>query len=277
MLRGVLGRLVSRKDQDLPALVAALGGTRTREVRALLQEISERYPSQEPGRAAARALRPPPAPAVAGISGELDAFGLPIILQRLMDARATGTLNVMPKAGAGLPATIGFQQGRIAGARWAHREGHEAFYQLFERPVAGTYAFDPHAVPTGAILGELATLVREGVARARALRHTTAVVPDDLPLEATGTPPRTVADEAEYELIVTLWQRACMGVVPAKLEAELPADAFRIYRPLAQWLEQEALRVATPAEAAADAAHAEPASAAPAPAQSTPAQSSGRP
>jgi tRNA A-37 threonylcarbamoyl transferase component Bud32 len=248
--RGVLGRLVSRKDLDLPALVAALAGTRTPEVQDLLQEIVDRYPSQEAGRAAARALQPPPAPAVAGVSGELDAFGLPLVLQRLMDVRASGTLNVMPKAGAGGPATIGFLQGRIAGARWAHRRGHEAFYQLLERPVPGTYAFDPNVLPTGAILGELATLVREGVQRARALRHMTAVVPDDLPLEATGEAPGTVTDEAEYELIVTLWQRACMGVVPAKLEAELPADAFRIYRPLAQWLEEEALRVVTPAESA---------------------------
>ncbi len=167
-----------------------------------------------------------------------------------MDARASGTLNVMPHAGAGVPATIGFLQGRIAAARWAHREGHEAFYQLFERPIAGTYAFDPNAVPAAPILGELATLLREGVRRARALRHTTAVVPDDLPLEATGKAPGTVEDEPQYDLIVTLWQKVCAGVLAAKLEAELPADAFRIYRPLAQWLGEEALRVVVPAEPA---------------------------
>ncbi len=262
MPRGVFGRLVSRKDQDLPALVSALAGTHTPEVQDLLEEIRTRYASQEAGRAAARALQPPPAPAITGVSGELDAFGLPLVLQRLMDARATGTLNVMPEAGAGVPATIGFQQGRITGARWAHREGHEAFYQLLERPVPGTYAFDPNNAPTGAILGELATLVREGVHRARVLRHTTAVVPDDLPLEATGTPPGTVEDEPDYDLIVALWQQACAGVVPAKLEAELAADAYRIYRPLAQWLEEEALRVLTPAESVpAESATAEPATA----------------
>ncbi len=268
MPRGVLGRFVSRKDQDLPALVSALGGTQTPEVQELLEQIAERYASQDAGRAAARALQPPPAPAVTGFSGELDAFGLPLVLQRLMDARASGTLNVMPQAGAGVAATVGFLQGRIASARWAHRVGHEAFYQLFERPVPGTYAFDPSAVPTGAILGELATLVREGVHRARSLRHTAAVVPDDLPLEATGTPPGTVEDEPEYDLIVTLWQQICTGVVPAKLEAELPADAFRIYRPLAQWLEEEALRVLTPASSV-------PAESAPA--ESTPAASARRP
>jgi hypothetical protein len=267
MPRGVLGRLVSRKDQDLPTLVATLAGTRTPEVQELLEEIGERYAAQEAGRAAARALQATPAPVIAGTSGELDAFGLPPVLQRLMDARASGTLNVMPHAGAGVPATIGFLQGRIAAARWAHREGHEAFYQLFERPIAGTYAFDPNAVPAAPILGELATLLREGVRRARALRHTTAVVPDDLPLEATGKAPGTVEDEPQYDLIVALWQKVCAGVLAAKLEAELPADAFRIYRPLAQWLGEEALRVVVPAE---------PASAESAPAESGPAESEGQ-
>jgi hypothetical protein len=37
-----------------------------------------------------------------------------------------------------------------------------------------------------------------------------------------------------------------------QIEAELAADAFRIQRPLAQWLEEGALRIATP-EAAAEA------------------------
>ena len=58
--RGVLGRLVGRKDQDLPASSAALAGTRTPEVRALLEEVRKRYAGQEPGQAAARALEAPP-------------------------------------------------------------------------------------------------------------------------------------------------------------------------------------------------------------------------
>jgi hypothetical protein len=55
-----------------------------------------------------------------------------------------------------------------------------------------------------------------------------------------------VADEAEYDLIVALWQKATTGLTPRQLEAELPADAFRIMRPLAQWLEQGALRISAP-------------------------------
>jgi predicted Ser/Thr protein kinase len=248
--RGVLGRLVGRrKDQDLPQIVGALAGTRTPPVRALLEEVRKQYPGQDPGRAAARALEtPPPAPAaVPGHSGELDAYGLPALLHRLAQGQASGTLNLLPKEGAGPTATIGLSHGRAVSARWGHREGDVAVYQLFERPFAGEFAFDAGAVPTGkGALPELAELVREGVRRARELQRTSAVVPDDLPLEATGEAPGTVGEEPDYDLIVALWEKACGRACVRQMEAELAADAFRIHRPLAQWLEEGALRIAVP-------------------------------
>ena len=86
--------------------------------------------------------------------------------------------------------------------------------------------------------------------RARELQRTSAVVPEELPLEATGAAPGTVVDEPDYDLIVALWEKACARVSVRQIEAELAADAFRIHRPLAQWLEEGALRiVAPPAEA----------------------------
>ena len=88
--------------------------------------------------------------------------------------------------------------------------------------------------------------MREGVRRSRQLAATSALVPEDLPLEATGEAPGTVADEADYDLIVALWQKATSRVTPRQLEAELAVDAFRIMRPLAQWLEQGALRTSAP-------------------------------
>jgi predicted Ser/Thr protein kinase len=261
--RGVLGRLVGRKDQNLPALVGALGGTRTPAVRGLLDEVRKRYPGQEPGRAAARALEtPPPAPAaVPGHSGELDAYGLPALLHRLAQGKANGTLNLLPKEGAGLPATVGFSHGRAVSARWGHREGEVAFYQLFERPFAGGFAFDAGALAAGkGALPELAELIREGVRRARELQRTSAVVPDDVPLEATGASPGTVVDEADYDLIVALWEKACGRVCVRQMETELTADAFRILRPLAQWLEEGALSIHAAPEPVTDHSRAGPGS-----------------
>ncbi len=252
--RGVLGRLVGRKGQDLPALVGALAGTRTPAVRALLEEVRKRYPAQEPGKAAARALdAAPTAPAstaVAGHSGELDPYGLPALLHRLAEGKANGTLNLLPREGGGAPATIGLSHGRAVSARWAHREGAEAVYHLFERPFAGSYAFDTTATPpAGGGLPDLPSLVKEGVRRARELQRTSAVVPEELSLEATGAAPGTVVDEPDYDLIVALWEKACARVSVRQMEAELTADAFRVHRPLAQWLEEGALRIVAPPEA----------------------------
>jgi hypothetical protein len=247
----MLGRFVGRQDQGLPALVAALAGTRTPAVRELLQEVSRKLPSQEAGKAAERALEevePAHAAAQAGHSGELDGYSLPALLHRLAGERATGTLSLLPREGGGAPAAIGFRDGRLVSARFAHRQGASAVYQLFERPFPGEFAFDPSAVPDALASGnpelpELAALVREGVKRSQQLAATSALVPEDMPLEATGEAPATVDDEDDYELVVALWQKATSRVTPRQIEAELGADAFRIMRPLALWLEQGSLRL----------------------------------
>jgi len=251
--KGMLSRFVARPDHDLPALLAALSGTRAPEVRALLEDVRKRFPTQEVGKAAARALETaqaasgPQLPGV-GTSGELDGYTLPALLYRLAQGRATGTLNLLPHEGGGAPAALGFAEGRLVSARFAHREGENALYQLFERPFAGEFAFDAEKASGAAAqkLPELPALVREGVRRSRELAATSALVPEDLPLEATGEAPGTVVDEADYELIVALWQKAVSRVTPRQMEAELPADAFRIMRPLAQWLEQGALQPTAP-------------------------------
>jgi len=250
--RGVLGRLVRRKDRDLPDLVAALASTHTPAVRALLQQVRERFEGQEAGRAAARALEvssPVVATAAAGQSGKLSAYGLPSLLHRFAEAKATGVLKLLPEEGGAAPATIGFRQGRPVSARREHREGPDAVYQLFERPLSGHFAFDAQAAPPGGAssLPKLGSLLREGLRRASELRRTSAIVPEELPLEASGETPGTVADEPDYDLVVALWEKACAGVPARQVEATVAADAFRIYRALAQWLEEGSLRVVAPA------------------------------
>ena len=71
-------------------------------------------------------------------------------------------------------------------------------------------------------------------------------MPEDLPLEATGAAPGTVVDEPAYDLIVALWEKACARVPVRQIEGELAVDAFRVHRPLAQWLEEGALRITSP-------------------------------
>jgi hypothetical protein len=246
--RGVFGRLVARRDHEIPPLVAALAGTRTPAVRALLEDIARRFSSQESGRAAAHALETVvQPPATAAISGDLDAYALPHLLHRVAEARSTGTLNLLPHEGGGVAATVGFLRGALVSARWAQRQGLDAVYQLFERPFAGRYAFDPAMAPTlGSPLGDLQEVLRLGIRRARELRRLSAIVPEDAPLEATGAAPGTVLEETAYDLVVALWERGSAGGTAERLESALAVDAFRIYRPLAQWIEEGALRPILP-------------------------------
>jgi hypothetical protein len=189
-----------------------------------------------------RAAATAPAPAPVALSGELDRYGLTAILHRLALVRPTGTLQLVP-AGGGVPASIVIVQGRVVGASYGHRQGLDAFNQVFERPVEGTYSLEPGGSAAAATLGEIAPLVREGMNRRAELQRYLAVVPEETPLEPTGEPPGTIED-GDYDLIVVLWQKACAGTTAAAMEAELSADAVRIYGPLAQWLEEGALQPA---------------------------------
>jgi hypothetical protein len=260
--KGMLSRLVARQDPSAPSLIAALGGTDTPDVRAMLEDVRRRFAGHPAGRAAARALEndlvPSGAHAAAAPqhSGELDGYSLPALLYRFSQEKASGTLSLLPREGAGAPATIDFAQGRLTDARFGHRTGTDAFYQLFERPFPGEFAFEAaHATADGrAALGELGALVREGLRRYQQVAAASALVPDDVPLEATGESPATVEDENEYDLVVWIWNKACARATLRQLEGELAADRFRILRPLAQWLEQGALRLSAPPAAAQAAA-----------------------
>jgi serine/threonine-protein kinase len=247
--RGVLSFLAGKKDHDLLCLIEATSGTPSEEVRAALEDIAERFPNQTVGKAAARVLegmRTPSASPSPDLEGELDAFLLPSLFHRLGQTRATGTLALADKTRSRL-ATVTMDGGRIRACRHGRLEGENAVYQLVERPFAGTYVFHggPAAAPAANSppLPEVASLIVESVRRSGELRRASALVPDDATLEATGRSPSPVPDEPDYNLVVALWEKACAGVPPRQMEADLDVDSFRIRRPLAHWLEEEALRL----------------------------------
>ena len=247
--RGVFGRMVPAREAALGRLVGALGSTRTPAVRELLADLAEGYAGQAFGRDARKAVATLDQPravvsgAAPSISGDLDLFGLPTLLQNLCDLGKTGTLNLLDARGRPV-ATVRLEGGALRGAHCGLRQGREALYQLIERPFPATFAF-VGGTRAGEAQGEelpvSATLV-EGVRRHASLQRALALVPEDGPLEATGQSPSTVPDEADYELVVALWQKACEGVPPREMEAEQALDSFRVFRPLAHWVEEGALR-----------------------------------
>ena len=247
--RGVLGFLGSKKDHDLMCLIEAVSGTPSEEVRAALEDLADSFPNQTVGKAAARVLERLRAPVPATSQdqqGELDSFGLPSLLHRLSQSRATGTLSLADAIGP--RASLTFEGGRIRTCHYGRLLGEGAVYQLVERPFAGTYAFQggQPAAATGPTLPDVTSLIVEAVRRAGELQRASALVPEGATLEATGRSPSPVPDESDYNLVVALWEKACAGVAPLQMEADLEVDSFRVRRPLAHWLEGGALRLVTP-------------------------------
>ena len=246
--------LRSRKEPDLVSIVEALAGTRTPEVREALEELAGGHPATGFGKAAARVLRSftaPSAPPAASsdLAGDVDAHNLTALLVRLAQEKSTGVLNLLDRNGERL-ATLALQEGALVAARHRHLDGEDAVYQLCERPVVGLYSFEPGSAPAGEHkLPEITALVAEGVRRAGELPQACALVPDDASLQPTGGHPSSVPGESDHALVASIWEKANAGVPPRRMEAELPADAFRIRRVLAHWVEDGALRIAPPASA----------------------------
>ncbi|HYN03341.1 MAG TPA: DUF4388 domain-containing protein, partial [Vicinamibacteria bacterium] len=246
--RGVLGRLVPGREATLTRLVAALGSTRAPEVLELLSDLASRYAGQAFGREAQKVLaaldqKAAASSAVPSISGDLDLFGLPNLLQNLSELAKTGVLNLLDVSGRPI-AALRLEEGVMYGARCGTRRGREAVYQLIERPFPATFAFVRGGRPEEPDAEKLSVthLLLEGVRRHDHLQRALALVPDDVPLEASGKSPSSVPDEVDYDLVVALWQKACEGTPPREIESGLPVDSYRVFRCLAHWVEEGALR-----------------------------------
>lgn len=141
--RSLLGMKINKNDEKRLSLVQALAGTPAREVRELFKEIVDRYPGEKFAEAATKALaafstRGETAPA--GLSGDLDLFGLPTVLQMLAQISPTGVLSLLTAEDT-VQATLAFEEGRLRAARLGKLDGTDAVYQLFVKPFPGTFAF----------------------------------------------------------------------------------------------------------------------------------------
>jgi hypothetical protein len=244
--RNILGFSVGRKDDRIGWLVQALAGTPLPEVRAALQDVVDRYPGQGFADAAAAALsslgaaaKPTETP---GLSGDLELFGLPGLLQTLSQSQLTGLLTLMNSSGQ-TQATVVLQAGRFRDGRFGNLRGTDAMYQLFERPFPGTFAFvsrtDVEDLATGAA-EEVISLLLEGVRRHDEFKRAAILVPDDLLLQPTGAPWTPLPDE-DPDFAHFVWTQIAKGGTARACEATVATDSFRIRRLLAHWLEEGAL------------------------------------
>ncbi|HKQ62492.1 MAG TPA: DUF4388 domain-containing protein [Candidatus Polarisedimenticolaceae bacterium] len=252
--RKVLGFTVHKNNPNLLPLVLALSGTNLPAVRQQLEEVGQRFREQDFGQAATRALATlgsgarPAEEEAQSLSGDIELFGLPNLLQSLADSQVTGVLTLNDRDNRGL-GTVLFESGKVRGCRAAKLSGETALYQLFERPAGGSFVFkrrrDLGGEPTdpGPPIDVL-SCVLEALRRHDELQLAQALVPDQVQLKATEVNPTVPDGEDDSTLVRAVWSEVSAGATPEACEASVATDAYRIRRLLAHWVEEGALRAA---------------------------------
>lgn len=246
----LLGRFLPKKQEGTVRLIEALSGTINEDAEDVFRDIAQRFPDQDVGRAAAQvvAKRAPVAPPpqnepAATLTGELEFFGLPAVMQSLADMRATGMLTLTSKQKTAL-SKLAFLDGRFVNGQTRHIRGLDALYEALERPASGSFAFVPY--PTERFKGDLEShevvgVLLEGIRRHDELQRMLAEVPDATTFSKTDTKPTPHEEETDPALVREVWMKASSGAPVGEWERELPTDAFRIRRLLSHWVEQGAL------------------------------------
>lgn len=249
----LLGRLLPKKQDATVRLIEALSGTRQPATEELFKEIAQRFPDQDVGKAAATALekwgsvRAAAATKanepVATLTGELEFFGLPSVMQSLAEMRATGMLTLSTKQKQAASKLV-VLDGKFINAQTGQTRGADALYEVLEHPIMGTFAFVPY--PPDRVKSELEPieimgLLLEGMRRSDELQRMKALVPDQTTFAKTGMKPQPLAEEKDPALIRDVWMKAISGTPVGEWERQLATDAYRVRRLLTHWLEQGAL------------------------------------
>ncbi len=252
--RKLLGMTIQKNEQPLIHTIRALSSTPAPIVRQTLEHLSERFPETKIGQAAAGVLKEFEASDKPGIqadrmlTGDLDLFGLPDLLQQLNLRQVTGTLTL--KDVKGNPAgTFLLVAGRMQDCSAGRLQGVEAAYQLLEKPIAGTFVFQGQRnsgiqePPEEAKTSDLASILAEGMRRYDELQRTRALVPDFCRLKRRSPQLIPRQGQEDTELFNLIWQKTAIGTSPEECEAICPADAYRVRALLARWIEEGILTV----------------------------------
>jgi len=247
----VLGLTVGKKNRNIDCLLKALSSTPAPAVRQKLEEIVKRFPGEGFTAKASKVLeglgvraRTDEAPAKT-MTGDLELFGLPNLLQSLADSKVTGNLALLDRESDPMGMLV-FNDGRIVASRVGPLGGEIAFYQLFERPMPGTFIFTSQSAAAikkeakGEPL-EIMPAMLESMRRHDEFNMARTIAPDDILLKPTGTKPTALKDEEDVAMMKAVWSKASGGVTPEQCEAAVHVDSYSIRRLYAHWIEQGAL------------------------------------
>jgi len=251
----LFGMTLHQSYESVLYLVQALSSTPADGVKKMFEELVKKFPDQEFSKAAAKALQAfssgrstTEAAAEAGsLAGDLALFGVPALVQSLAEAQVSGTLTFKSSKGE-VFGTVVLRQGKMKSCQTGKLLGDEAFYQLLERPLPGSFllvrlpegARETQAGPVKDVL----PLSLEGLRRYDEFQLASAIVTDDTMLKPTSVKPTAHKDETDGILVKDLWTAVGSGATPRQCEAVVAADAYRIRRLLVHWLEQGAVTAA---------------------------------
>lgn len=252
----LLGRVLPSRQPAPLRLIEALSSTRAERVEVLFAEIAEKFPNEEVGRAAAAALynltnsaqAPVRQNTAATLTGDLDFFGLPSLMQSLAEQQATGIVTLTARRTGQTSGKLLFVNGKFADAQCGHLRGIDALYQMLECPITGLFAFVPQAAAAIKTKGEphdVMGLLFEGIRRHDEYRQLMLFVPDDVVLRATEVKPSPDPEESDPAIIRDVWVKAASGAPIADWESQIAADVFRVRRLVARWMDEGALQPAT--------------------------------
>jgi hypothetical protein len=246
----VLGFVAKRGHHELACLMQAVAGTPTPDVRAILESIAERFKKHALGEQAVSILaklEPSARKTADALTGDLDLFGLPNLLQTFSSSGSSGELVLFDahQARQGSIVLVGGKVGRCEAGRLT---GAEAVYAFMEKPFPGTFAFratsDAGAkVPQDAL--DPMALILEGARRHDEYQQAKAFAADGVRFEPSGSPAVRHEEEDDGELASGVWERAAAGLPANDCELEMKTDPFRIRRLYAFWVESRALRPRT--------------------------------
>ena len=249
----VLGFVIQKKAENVFYIMEALAGTPAATVAQTLEEIVQRFPEHDFGRMAARTLsgfgatpRPPEAAPSASLSGDLELFGLPNLLQTLAEASVSGMLTLRDTEGE-TSGLVVMEAGKILDAQAGKLRGSEAIYQLFERPAPGTFAFTARRegpIDKDRMAGaqEVVPIVFEAMRRYDEFRQARVLVPDHVTFEVSGIRPTSHPEEKDVNLWRMVWTKVRGGATALECEEGIPADSYRVRRLLVHWTEEGALQ-----------------------------------
>jgi CRP-like cAMP-binding protein len=177
------------------------------------------------------------------LSGNLEYFDLPTIIQTLATSERTGTLTITAHFEE-VFAMLYFEAGKVLYATLGHLRGEEAFYQLSQSPVQDAFTFK-----SGLSQGEFEDEEEIGTTTMGLLMEAAHQQDELKVLKTTYTDPNRVFrpqtkalswdDEETKSLAQEIWTRLHRGETIAQMVKEIPTCEYRIYKVLSVMDEKE--------------------------------------